>query len=103
MYKSALLIIALSQIFLSVDAKTQDFVGSAECASCHQEAYDNWQQSHHRHAMEVASSESVLGDFANASFDYLGNTSRFYQRDGEFFVETDNSDGELEEFKISYT
>lgn len=103
MYKSALLIIALSQIFLSVDAKTQDFVGSAECASCHQEAYDNWQQSHHRHAMEVANSDSVLGDFTNASFDYLGNTSRFYQRDGEFFVETDNSDGELEEFKISYT
>ncbi len=81
----------------------QEFVGSTECASCHQEAYDNWQQSHHRHAMEVADADSVLGDFSDASFDYLGSTSRFYQRDGEFFVETDNSAGDLEEFRISYT
>lgn len=84
-------------------ATAQEFVGSTECASCHQEAYDNWQQSHHRHAMEVADADSVLGDFANVSFDYLGSTSRFFQRDGEFFIETDNSAGEQEEFRISYT
>lgn len=80
-----------------------EFVGSEQCASCHQEAYANWQLSHHRHAMEIADNESVLGNFNNASFDYLGNTTRFYQRGDEFFVETDNSSGELEEFKVSYT
>lgn len=87
-----------------IDAVTaQEFVGSEACAACHQEAYENWQGSHHRHAMAIADSESVLGNFNNASFDYLGNTTRFYQRGEEFFVETDNSAGELEEFKVSYT
>ena len=81
----------------------QDFVGSENCASCHQEAFNNWQSSHHRHAMELANSDSVLGDFVDSSFDYLGNKTRFYQRDDDFFVETDNSAGELEEFKVSYT
>jgi hypothetical protein len=36
-------------------------VGTPACAICHQEAYANWQQSQHRHAMEVASAQSVLG------------------------------------------
>jgi predicted CXXCH cytochrome family protein len=101
--KIRFILLFLYLFVLSSFSHAQEFSGSEECAACHQEAYDNWQQSHHRHAMEVASSESVLGDFANASFDYLGRSSRFYQRDEEFFVETDNSAGELEEFKISYT
>lgn len=103
MKKPVLIIIALCQLCLCQVVVAQDFVGSENCASCHQEAYDNWQSSHHKHAMEVANSDSVLGDFSNASFDYLGSTTRFYQRDNEFFVETDNSSGELEEFKVSYT
>ncbi len=103
MKKFYVLFVLLYQLPFCHFAGAQEFSGSEECASCHQEAYDNWQQSHHRNAMEVANNDSVLGDFANVSFDYLGSTSRFYQRDGEFFVETDNSVGELEEFKISYT
>lgn len=103
MKKSFPISISLCLMMFCHFVSAQEFVGSAECASCHQEAYDNWQQSHHRHAMEVANVDSVLGDFANTSFDYLGNTSRFYQRGGEFFIETDNSAGEQEEFKISYT
>ncbi len=93
----------LALIVLSNAAHSQDFVGSSACASCHQEAYDNWQESHHWHAMEEASVDSVLGDFDNANFEYFGTTTRFYTRDGDYFVETDNSRGDLEEFKISYT
>ncbi|MBN4053691.1 ammonia-forming cytochrome c nitrite reductase subunit c552 [Haliea sp. AH-315-K21] len=103
MNRSALIVTVLCPLFLCQLTSAQEFVGSAECGACHQEAYDNWQQSHHRHAMEEANVDSVLGDFADASFDYLGSTTRFYQRDDEFFVETDNSTGELEEFEIAYT
>ena len=70
--KIRFILLFLYLFVLSSFSHAQEFSGSEECAACHQEAYDNWQQSHHRHAMEVASSESVLGDFANASFDYLG-------------------------------
>ncbi len=103
MKKPFAILFNLLLLMFCADLSAQEFVGSTECASCHQEAYDNWQQSHHRHAMEVADADSVLGDFSNASFDYLGNISRFYQRDGAFFVETDNSQGDQEEFRISYT
>lgn len=104
MFKSIIKISILFYLFVEGEfVLAQDFVGSTECALCHQEAYDNWQLSHHRHAMEVANVDSVLGDFGNTSFDYLGSTAKFYQRDGEFFVETDNSAGELQEFEISYT
>lgn len=79
------------------------YVGSEQCSNCHSEAFKDWQQSHHWHAMEVASEQSVLGDFNNTEFTYNGITSRFYKRDGKFWVTTDNALGKLQEFEITYT
>lgn len=79
------------------------FVGTANCATCHQDAYRNWLQSDHRHAMEVADARSVLGDFNNATFEYFGTRSRFFSRDGEYFVETENAQGKPQTFRIAYT
>ena len=53
--------------------------------------------------MDHATDRSVLGDFANATFEHFGVRSRFYRRDGKFFVETDGPDGKLAEFEILYT
>ena len=78
-------------------------VGSVKCQQCHQKTYKKWQQSHHWHAMEVASDKSVLGDFNNAEFDYFGIKSRFFKKNDRFYVSTDNQGGELEDFEISYT
>lgn len=78
-------------------------VGSAACASCHQAASALWQQSHHRHAMDVADRQSVRGDFNNATFEYFGARSRFFTQQGRYFVETDNARGELQVFPIAYT
>jgi predicted CXXCH cytochrome family protein len=79
------------------------FAGTMACAGCHQQAYLNWQQSHHRHAMEAASAESVLGNFNDTTFDHFGTASRFFTRDGRYFVETDNARGELETFRVTHT
>lgn len=81
------------------------FVGSKKCASCHKAAYDKWQGSHHRKAMAEATEETVLGDFNNTTYTdpHNGVTSRFYMRDGNFFVETEGPDGKLQEFTISHT
>ncbi len=79
------------------------FVGTTACAGCHQQAFENWQQSHHRHAMEQPDGQSVLGDFADARFNYFGTTTRFFTRDGQYFVETDNAAGQTETFRVAYT
>ncbi len=79
------------------------FVGSEACAGCHAKAYTAWQNSHHAHAMQHATAETVLGDFAQARFRYAGIESTFFQRDGKYFVHTDGADGKLADFEIKYT
>lgn len=54
-----------------------DFIGSAECKTCHQVQYTEWQGSHHQLAMQTATAETVLGDFDDVTFDYFGSETRF--------------------------
>lgn len=85
-------------------ASTQtNFVGGSVCADCHRTEYDAWKSSHHAQAMKEASPQTVLGDFNNASFLYNGINSRFFQRDGHYFVNTDGPDGKLTDYAIQYT
>jgi predicted CXXCH cytochrome family protein len=84
-------------------ALTATYAGSEKCHSCHEKEYSLWKDSHHYQAMQPASDETVLGDFSGSAFEYAGIRSRFYRKDGKFFVETDNAKGELQEFEVSYT
>jgi predicted CXXCH cytochrome family protein len=52
--------------------------------------------------MAEATTETVLGDFEGATFRYGNTTSRFFKRDGKFFVNTDGPDGRLADFEIRY-
>ncbi|UCD91267.1 MAG: hypothetical protein JSW04_07585, partial [Desulfobacterales bacterium] len=79
------------------------FVGSKKCMDCHKKAYDKWQNSHHDHAMDIADERTVLGDFDNADFAIHGTTSRFYRKDGRFFVHTLGPNGEMAEFEVTHT
>ena len=79
------------------------FVGSRKCMDCHKKEYDRWQDSHHDHAMDVANDKGVLGDFNNAQFEIHGVTSRFYRKEGKFFVYTQGPDGKMGEFEITHT
>ena len=54
-------------------------------------------------AMQHATEKTVLGDFNDARFDYYDVTSRFFRKDGRFFVETDGPDGKLAAFEVKYT
>ena len=79
------------------------FVGSAKCQSCHKPEYDKWRGSHHERAMAEATADTVLGDFDNAEFEHFGVTSKFYRKDGRYFVSTPGPDGKLAEFQITHT
>lgn len=79
------------------------FTGGEACIECHQKEYRLWKGSDHDMAMMVASDSAVLGNFDNAEFTYNNKTSRFYKRDGKFFVFTEGPGGEMGEFEVSYT
>jgi hypothetical protein len=53
--------------------------------------------------MQVADESTVAGDFGGASYTHFGVTSRFFRRDGGFFVRTDGPDGELADYRVEYT
>ncbi|MDH3416898.1 MAG: multiheme c-type cytochrome [Gammaproteobacteria bacterium] len=79
------------------------FVGSQQCASCHQDEYELWQGSHHELAMQVANDTTVLGDFSDVEFEYFETRTSFFRKDGSFMVRTDNAVGEQQDFEITYT
>ncbi|MEC5398056.1 tetratricopeptide repeat protein [Uliginosibacterium sp. H1] len=79
------------------------YVGSAQCSSCHQAESAAWETSQHKQAMQHADAQTVLGNFADARFRYAGVESRFTQRDGKYYVTTDGPDGKLAEYAVKYT
>ncbi|WP_341511529.1 tetratricopeptide repeat protein [Bradyrhizobium sp. ISRA442] len=80
-----------------------NYVGSQSCAVCHPTETGLWQQSQHKLAMAHATEATVLGDFNGVTFEHFGVRSRFFRKDGKFFVETDGPDGNLAEYEIKYT
>ena len=79
------------------------FVGGKACIECHQKEFRLWKASDHDRAMSVASDSTMLGDFNNAEITSGGVTSRFYKRDGKFYVFTQGPGGEMKEFQLTHT
>ena len=67
-----------------------DYVGSAACGECHTEQATLWQRSHHANAMARANSDSVLGDFNEARFDYGPYFAEFFVRDNRYWLRTND-------------
>ncbi|TFG92562.1 MAG: hypothetical protein E4H11_09295, partial [Myxococcales bacterium] len=78
------------------------FVGSERCAACHPAETAAWRGSHHDLAMDVADESTVLGDFEDAALVHFPTQTRFFRRDGRFFVETEGADGAAGEFEVKY-
>jgi tetratricopeptide (TPR) repeat protein len=79
------------------------YVGREQCADCHRAATEGWHGSDHDLAMAEATDDSVLGDFDDAVFNAHGIASRFFRRDGGFFVHTEGPGGEMGDFEITHT
>ena len=84
-------------------ANAPSFAGSQTCAVCHPRAYQAWSGSHHDLAMQEVTETTVLGDFDDATFTAQGATSRFFTKDGGYYVNTEDPGGELRDYQIEYT
>lgn len=78
------------------------FVGSSTCQSCHTGQYADWKKSDHYLAMQHPHDSTVLGDFNNASYSADGVTSRFFKRDGKFFIYTQGEDGKNHDYEVLF-
>ena len=85
------------------DYRLEEYVGASTCAECHAEAHAKWEESHHYHAMELPSPETVRADFNNTEFVNYGVTTKFFMDGDKYMVETNNQEGEMEVFEIAYT
>lgn len=84
------------------DARTAAYVGVNTCAECHQAEFESWRGSHHDLAMQEVREDTVLGDFDDTVFEHDGVETRFFRRDGDYWVHTQGSDGTYADFKVAY-
>jgi predicted CXXCH cytochrome family protein len=78
------------------------YVGSASCQSCHTKEFNDWKKSDHYLAMQHAHDSTVLGNFNNTAFVADGVTSRFFRRDGKYYINTQGEDGKNHDYEVQY-
>jgi tetratricopeptide (TPR) repeat protein len=78
------------------------YAGSSACAPCHTAESAAWRGSHHDLAIQEASEQTVLGDFADAEFEHQGVTTRFHRKGDRFLVHTEDAQGKLADFEVRY-
>jgi len=96
-------LIAVVVVVLPLSLQAQpEYIGAEACQACHEQETEDWKGSHHQLAMQLADENSVLGDFNQAVFEKGGVKTTFFKDQGRFMVNTDGSDGSLQDFEISY-
>ena len=80
-----------------------EWVDETRCQSCHTEQHADWLNSHHQLAMQPANDDTVLGNFDQQSLTSDTETSRFFRRDGGFWVNTPNAEGKPTDHPVAYT
>jgi len=88
---------------LATQAHDKGFVGSENCAKCHQGAYQDWMGSDHQLAMQLPTDQTVLGDFNNATHELFGTTSRFFKKNDKFYIYTQGPEGVFKDYEVKYT
>ena len=89
-------------LMLSMHISGAEYVGAEACGACHQTQLKQWQKSDHFHAMQIANSASVLGDFSDVEVEFHGIKTRFFKRQDSYFIETLDEDSEVRVLKVLY-
>ncbi|MEH6471587.1 MAG: multiheme c-type cytochrome [Halopseudomonas sp.] len=99
----AILTLLLCSCLIHAEQSPNQHIGSPACVSCHLQQGDQWQGSPHQRAMQSADQTTVLGQFDGQTLDHFGTRYRFYQRAKQFFIDADNTSGNITAFEIRYT
>ena len=84
-------------------AVARTMVDEQACQGCHANEVKQWQGSHHHQAMQLPNEQTMLGDFNDVTFTSDKETTRFFRKDGGFWVNTPGPDGQLADFQVAYT
>jgi len=87
----------------SLQTGNNEFIGVQSCKSCHAKQYDDWLKSDHFMAMQPPNDSTVKGNFNDAIFTADGVTSRFFKKEGKFFINTQGDDGNNHDYEVKYT
>lgn len=80
-----------------------DFVGDRQCKSCHASQYNDWLSSDHYKAMRPANDSTVEGSFNDKTFTADGIVSRFFKKEGKYFIRTQGDDNSYHDYEVKYT
>jgi hypothetical protein len=72
-----------------IEVQADGHVTSRTCQACHPDQYDSWYHSYHRSMTQVATPETVAGDFGDLSFNFI-HEYMLTQRGDEFWVASDD-------------
>jgi len=97
LYAFSLIILIFSFNTLSEPSKN-----NSNCISCHQTALSDWKKSDHAKAMDIATDNTILGNFNNITVTHYSQTARFYKKDTLFHIEL-NHENETTSYQIEYT
>ncbi len=78
------------------------YVGRQSCIECHREQAQLYDGSHHDLAMDLATDQTVLGDFSDVTFEHDGLVNRLYRDGKKFMIDTEGPTGKIEPFEIKY-
>lgn len=82
---------------------TNEYIGSFACKECHSKEFEQWKISDHYKAMLPPDETSVLGNFDNQTLIADGIISKFFKKDGKFFINTEDENGKYRDFEVLYT
>ncbi len=84
-----------------------NYVGSDQCATCHEEETRLWLQSDHALAMAEANPHSVLADFTDQILGSAGSmtidSQVFQDENGRYMISIENEVGIAQTYEIKYT
>lgn len=73
-----------------IQSPKKNYATSQSCRSCHPGEYHAWHNSYHRRMTQVASPDSVLGDFNDKTVTLFGRQFHLTADGGAFWVEMDD-------------
>lgn len=83
-----------------IEEEHDGYVGSDSCRSCHPHEHDTWHDSYHRSMTQVATPETVMGDFDDVEYDVKGKHYKLTREGDGFCVELDDPFGGAESLRI---